>query len=142
MLLLIAAVVLGLLFALVSTQNTQGVMLRLGDYGLTNIPLYLVVFGSILVGLFLSWVLSLFGWVSTRFTLHGKDVHIKHSEKMIDSLKSRVHDVELENAKLRGDEVIDQPSEDAPSEHVHRPNIFRKVHLLMVDQLPHPLEVL
>lgn len=127
MILLIAAVVLGLLFALVATQNTQGVMLRIGDYGLTNVPVFLVVLGSLLFGLFLSWILSFFGWISTRFTLHGKDAHIKHSEKMIDSLKARVHDLEIENAKLRGQEAVDQPSENVVDEHVHRPNIFRRL---------------
>lgn len=99
--LLITAVLFGLWFAYIATQNTAGLTLHFGGYSFRNIPVYGVLLGSFLVGLFVSWFLSAIGWVSSALTIRGKDSRINQAEKTITSLKRQIHDLEIENTVLK-----------------------------------------
>ena len=65
-------------------------------------PLYLVILGSLLVGFLIAGVLSSANSIFSAFKIMGKDTTISNSQKEIDSLKETIHDLELENAKLKG----------------------------------------
>lgn len=97
---IIIVIVLSLIFAFFATQNTSGVTLRIGATMLVNLPLYLVVLGSLLVGFLISWIFSLIDSLSSKFTIHGKDSTIKQTKKTVVDLTKKVHQLELENAKL------------------------------------------
>lgn len=104
--LLIAAVLFGLGFAYLATQNTTGVTLQAGGYALIGIPLYLVVLGSLLVGLFMAFFMSSVGWISSAMTIRGKENRIRQTEGEADTLRQQIHKLELENSRLKGEHKI------------------------------------
>src|ERR1043166_6586406 len=57
MLALLIAVVFGAAVGYFATQNTIPVTVRIAEYAIEEVPLYLVVIGSLLIGLFVAWIL-------------------------------------------------------------------------------------
>lgn len=113
MLSLIILIVFGIGVAFFAGQNTQLTSIVAGPYGLQNIPLYSVVLGAMLFGIFVSWLISLVGFVSTSMTLRGKEGRIRDAEAQNHKLVDRVHALELENERLRGDtKVIEERAHD------------------------------
>lgn len=114
MLTLIAVVLMSFLFAYFSTQNTGGVSLHLGNSTWRNVPLYLIALGSLLIGVIISWLISLVDILSSKLTLLGKDSTIKQTKHTIGDLTKKVHQLELENAKLESEKTArsDQKMKD------------------------------
>lgn len=109
----ILAVIVGLGLAYFATQNTALVNLRFGSYVLLNIPLYLVATGALLLGLLLAWVFYLVRSFSSTITLHGKESKIKEANKTIAELAKKIHQLEIDNARLRektGEQEADDKS--------------------------------
>ncbi|MBI4226369.1 DUF1049 domain-containing protein [Candidatus Roizmanbacteria bacterium] len=75
---LILTVFLGLGFAYFATQNIAPVAVHIVNYRF-NLPLYLVVIFSILVGLLLSLIISLFENISASLTIWGKEAKINQA---------------------------------------------------------------
>lgn len=118
MLALIVIVLFGLGFAYFSTLNTAVISVNfLGT--LLIVPLYGLVLGSLLLGVVVSWILSLFDWASSAWALKKSESKIKESEESLDSLRKKIHDLELENARLRGEH---HSSDDLVSEEKARNN--------------------
>lgn len=119
---LLIAAIIGAGFAILSTQNTIGVPVHLGGYYWTHIPLYLIAIASLLVGLLIAWLLSLINWAASTVHLHGKELRARKAETSADRLEARVHDLELENAKLRSQlhetEAVDQAERPSPLERI------------------------
>lgn len=112
MAILVIAVSVSLLFAFLATQNTFPVTLQAGGYFLRGIPLYIVVLGSLLFGIALSWFLSMFGWIGSAMTISQKERVIKDKNKNVERLEARIQDLEVENAKLKENkrhEEIERP---------------------------------
>lgn len=103
---LILGIIFGLLFAYFATLNTQGVTLRVADLALTNVPLYLIALGSLLIGFLISGLFNLLESISASFALRGKDSQIKHTEQQVQEISQKMHDLEIENAKLRGEKDV------------------------------------
>lgn len=103
MLSLILLIVFGLGMAVFATQNTHTTSIILASYKVDQIPTYLVVVLSMLLGIFVSWLLSLVSTVSSSLTIHGKDGQIRDAKKKIAELQKQVHTVEVENARLVGE---------------------------------------
>lgn len=97
---IILAVIIGLCIAFFATQNTQVITIHLMNYSWKAIPLYLVIIFSLLVGLILSWILSIIQSLSSFFSIHKKDDKIREANKSIAELTKKVHSLELENAAL------------------------------------------
>lgn len=113
MLSLIILLVSGSLIAYFSLQNTMLVSVNFLDLNVTNIPLYYVIIGSMLVGLLLSYAIYIIHSISTSIKLHKKDKRIKENKGELAQLTKRIHQLELENLKLKkesGLEVIDENS--------------------------------
>jgi uncharacterized integral membrane protein len=108
MLTLIAAIVFGLAFGLFATSNTDYTTLRFGAYVLPQIPIYMVVFGSLLIGLLAAWLLSSLEQISSWMTLNQQTHRIRQSESAIQSLQSKIHQLEIENSRLKGEHVVSQ----------------------------------
>ena len=100
---LILMVIFGVWFAWLATQNTVGTTLRIGSYELTNIPLYLIALGSLLLGLLISWIINTLDWISSALTIKSKEGRIAQTEREIDNLQTQIRSLELENARLRGE---------------------------------------
>jgi lipopolysaccharide assembly protein A len=101
MLVIILLLVIGSILVYISKFNFTPVSVNLGLYAFTNIPLFYVIVGSLLAGLVLSYLVYLVHAISTSFRLRGKDNEIKKNEDEVLELTKRVHQLELENEKLR-----------------------------------------
>lgn len=130
---LIITTLIGIIFAFLATQNTTGVDVRLASFTLINVPLYLVALGSLLIGLFVSSLVQIVDSLATLFTIHSKDSQIKTTEKDVVELKNTIHDLELENARLKGEKDATAPTEmqtQKSEEVIEReplPNFFKKL---------------
>jgi cell shape-determining protein MreC len=86
------------------------VTVNLGFHIFSNVPLFFVIIVSLLTGLILSYLVSLVSSFSNFFTLRGKNKEIKKNKNEVLELTKRVHQLELENEKLRTD--TDREPED------------------------------
>ena len=100
MLTLIAAVILGIVGAYFATQNPGYTDINLLGYAY-HIPLYLLVLGSLLIGLLVASLVQIGDILSSSLTLMNKEGELKNSQKSLNYLKDRVNQLELENARLR-----------------------------------------
>ena len=105
---LILLVLFGIIAAVFATQNSTNVPLTLVGYSIKEIPLYLIVSGSLLLGLLLSSIVGFINSISNSFRLHGKDVKIKESNKTAIDLAKKNRELELEITKLRERASINQ----------------------------------
>jgi uncharacterized integral membrane protein len=101
MLALLIAVIFGAAVGYFATQNTIPVTIHLADYALEEVPLYLVVVGSLLIGLFIAWIIYLARSVSSTITIHGKNTEVRRARQDVVELERRVQELEVENARLR-----------------------------------------
>ena len=116
MLNLLVIAIFGLVFALLATQNTQGVDLRLGSYVFNSIPLYLVALSSFILGLLVSTIVSIIDSLFNFFKFQSKDYKIKASTNTIEDLEHKVNNLEAEIARLRGIRNLSpEPTEPRPS---------------------------
>ena len=111
MLFLILAVVIGLGFAFFSVQNTVGVPVQIGNNFYSSVPLYAVALGSLLLGFAVSGIMRMIDWAATGLTLHGKDNQIRKTETTVHQLQQKIHDLELENNRLRGEDKGNKKAE-------------------------------
>ncbi len=97
--------VIGSLLVYISQFNFMLVSVNLGFYAFSDVPLFYVIVASMLFGLILSYVVYLIHSISTSLTIRGKDNKIKEHKDEVLELTKRVHQLELENEKLRQGEV-------------------------------------
>ena len=107
MLIIILSLIVGSLLVFISRFNFQLVTINLGFKVFAGIPLFYVIIGSFVIGLILSYLVSLIQSVSTSFTLHGKNVEIKKNKDEVLELTKRVHQLEIKNEKLGKDSGIE-----------------------------------
>lgn len=100
---LILLLIFGSGVAYLALQNTTHVTFTILNYTLSDIPLFSVIIGSVLVGVLLAYIIYMINSISTALTIHGKDKKIKESEKSAAELTKRIHQLELENAALKKD---------------------------------------
>ena len=103
MLVLLVAVISGIAIAYFGMQNISPVTIRLNEYVWNDVPLYLVIVGSLFIGLFMAWILYFARSVSSTLTIYGKDRAIKKSKHTVAELEQRVHELEVENAQLKNE---------------------------------------
>lgn len=103
MITLMSAIGLGLIFTYFATQNTNTVTISLGNLIWTGILLYVVILGTLLLGFLVASLLSLINEATSALTISGKDHQLKKNENLVDELKNKNHDFELENTHLKGE---------------------------------------
>lgn len=139
MLTLILTVIIGIAFAFVAIQNTNPVSINFYNTQFSNIPLFLVMLGSLLVGLLVAGIMSALDALGSYVALHRKDSKINAAHSTIEDMQKRVHELEVENAQLKGEHsVVEQadihtdPAPQAePEEHTHKPRFS------LMDRLRH-----
>lgn len=109
MLVLLIAVISGIAIAYFGMQNISPVTIRLNEFVWNDVPLYLVIVGSLFVGLFIAGVLYFARSVSSTLTIYGKDRAMKKTKHTVADLEQRVHDLEAEKARLNT--TLTSPSE-------------------------------
>ncbi len=97
---LLTAAIIGTIFAFLATQNTVPVSIHLGGYTWTNVPLFVVAIASLLVGLIISWLLSIVNWAFSSMTIRNKEVRAQKAETSISQLQKRILELENRNTEL------------------------------------------
>ena len=110
MLTLILLLVVGSILVYISQFNFMLVTVNLGLYTFSNVPLFYVIAASLLVGLIVSYVDYLSHAISTFFTIRSKNTEIKGKKDDVLELTKRIHQLELENEKLKHGKVA-QPDD-------------------------------
>jgi len=103
MLVLLVGVIFGLAIGYFATQNTSPVTIQVAEYAFKEVPLYLVIVGSLFVGLFIAWILYFARSVSSTLAIHGRDHALKRVRQTAADLELRVQELQAENAQLKTD---------------------------------------
>lgn len=113
MLALLLFIIFGLIFGYFATLNTSPVTIRFSSYTLENIPLYLLALASLGFGVLFATLFYIFKSLSTHFVLSKKTGELAKSKKEIAELTKKIHQLEIENTRLKtknGEEVTDEDS--------------------------------
>ncbi|HSX19118.1 MAG TPA: LapA family protein [Candidatus Saccharimonadales bacterium] len=102
MIALTLALLIGIVFSFFAIQNNQPVSLQIQNFTFTDIPLYLVTLASMLVGIVLSLIVTFADSISHAIGDFGKDREIKNASHSLEKLENKVHNLEVENARLKG----------------------------------------
>lgn len=111
MITLILFLVVGSVMAYLAQNNLVQVTLHLGTYVFSGIPLFYIIIGSLLTGLGLAYFIQLFNSFFTALTMRGKDSKIKQDKSDIADLTKRVHQLELENERLKNNSTTTEPQD-------------------------------
>ena len=103
MLVLLVGVIFGLAIGYFATQNTTPVTIQVAQYAFKEVPLYLVIVGSLFVGLFIAWILYFAKSISSTLAIHGRDHALKRARQTTADLELRVQELQAENAQLKTD---------------------------------------
>ncbi len=109
MLILILLLIIGGIMVYLAQNNLMLVTLNLGTYVFSGIPLFYIIIGSLLTGLVLAYLIYLVNSIFTTFIMHGKDNKIKQSGSEIIDLTKQIHQLELENERLKNNSTITEP---------------------------------
>lgn len=113
MIALILFVIFGLGFALFATQNTAPTTLNFGQYVLENVPLYLTVLATFGLGLLFATVFYIAKSITSGFLINKKRNEVEHLQRENTQLLKRIHQLELENTKLKAETGKESVDEDA-----------------------------
>src|SRR5262245_65312034 len=102
MLILLIGVIFGLAIGYFATQNTTPVTIHVAQYAFEG-PLYLVIVGSLFLGLFMAWILYFARSVSSTLAIRGKDHALKRARQAVADLELRVRELQAENTHLKTD---------------------------------------
>ena len=109
MLTLILAVVLGIVFSILASENPS--IISLSIFGaVLALPLYIIIALSFLGGIVIVSVISLFDMTTTAFSLQNKESKIREVAKTNQTLQLQLQKISEENARLK-QEVIDTRNE-------------------------------
>lgn len=114
MLILIFLLIVGSGLVYISKFNFTPVTLNLGRYVFSDIPLFYVIIGSLVIGLVSSYLIYRIQAISTFFQLRGKNKEIKKEKSEVLELTKRVHQLELEKEKIKnGSEELKPTDQNA-----------------------------
>ncbi len=92
-------------------NNLMPVTLRLATYTFSGIPLFYIIIGSLLTGLGLAYLSYLVSSIFTGFAIRGKDNKIKQGKSEAVDLTKRIHQLELENERLKNHSALAEPQD-------------------------------
>lgn len=101
MILLILIVIFGIIFSYFATQNTQIVDITFWKYEFPNVPVYMIILGSLGIGFLISALAYVARVLSSSLTLSEKEKDLRSLKKELAEVTKRAHKLELENAKLK-----------------------------------------
>jgi uncharacterized integral membrane protein len=98
MLSILFSAILGLAIGYFALQNATPVTIQLGELAFSDVPLYLIAVGSLILGIFIA---SIFYLARTVSSVHGRHHHPTTDDKTVMALERRIHDLEIENTRLK-----------------------------------------
>ena len=111
MLILILVLIIGSVMVYLAQNNLVAVTLHLGTYVFPGIPLFYIIIGSLLTGLGLAYLVFIVNSIFTGLTMHRKDNKIKQGKSDIVDLTKRIHQLELENERLKNNTTVAVPQD-------------------------------
>ena len=84
-----------------SLQNTTPVSLIFGQFAIPQIPIYVIILGSLLIGVLIAWLFNLIDALSAFLILRKKESTIRELKKTTSELIRRVHHLELDTDKKK-----------------------------------------
>lgn len=103
----------GLLFGYFATHNTSMSSVSLGTYTFDQVPIYVIVLLSLGIGVVVSSLFYISKSLGVGMMFGKKDKELEASRKETADLMKRVHQLELENTRLKtknGEVVEDEDS--------------------------------
>lgn len=88
--------------AIFATQNTQTVNVNFFQNLYPAVPLYLVVLVTLLTGVVFSWLIHIVDIFYSSWEIRNKVNAIKQEKKKNLDLAKKLHELELENAEIKG----------------------------------------
>lgn len=101
MITLVALIVTGIAAAIFATQNTQLTSVQIAQYSFSDVPVYLIVLGAVLLGILVSFIINFINSLAASIAMHGKDGTLKSVKREVDELNKEIHKLELENTRLK-----------------------------------------
>ncbi len=101
MLSIILTIILSLAISFVTTLDSSKTTLRFGETTLSGIPLFYVVFASLIIGALLASVTTIVNLITSKLTIMGKNTALKKSYKSSDQLQEKVNRLEEEKSALK-----------------------------------------
>lgn len=108
---IILLLIFGAAMVYLAQNNLMPVPLYLGSYVVPAIPLFYIIIGSLLTGLCLAYLLYLINSIFTVFSMRRKDKMIKHVKSDVVDLTRRIHQLKLENERLKNNSTIAEPQD-------------------------------
>ena len=124
---LISLALFGIVISYFAIQNTALVSLKVPGYIFIDIPLYLVILGSLLLGFLIAGIVSSIDSMFASFRIMGKNRVINDSQKQLVNLQEKIHDLELENAELRGTKKVLVEDRRLNTSEIHAHDIYHRV---------------
>lgn len=125
---LLLTFIFGLAIAYFAAQNTHPITVTLANYPLTGVPTYFLVIASLLIGLLAGWIINVAQSISTGFAIRGKDQKLKSAETEIHKLQEKIHDLELDNTRLKKtDDEEPRPLIAREHETEYRPSFIDRI---------------
>lgn len=103
MLLVILLLIVGTVLVYLSQFNFEPVTVNVGFYIFSNVPLFFVICASIVAGMILVYVMHLSYVFSQTLAFRKKTKELNENKDEVLELTKRVHQLELENEKLKKD---------------------------------------
>ncbi len=104
---IILLLVLGSGFAYASKFNSMLVTVYMGPYTVSSVPLFYVIVGSMLAGVIFAFLVQIIKNTTSFFELRSKSVEIKKLQDEVLLLTKRIHQLEIENERLKHAEPIE-----------------------------------
>ena len=98
MLSILFSALLGLAIGYFALQNATPVSIQLGELVFSDVPVYLIAVGSLILGIFIA---SIFYVARTASSVYGRYHHPTTDHKTVMALERRIHDLEIENTRLK-----------------------------------------
>ena len=125
---LIILTLFGLGMAYFATQNTGLIHLTVANFYSDGIPLYIVIIGSMLLGIFISWLISLVNSFTASFKMRKIHAQIRDANRTIDELTKKNTELLQKNAQLQeqDEQVTEDLKEPITQEKITNPSIFHQ----------------
>ncbi len=99
----ILLVIIAIAFGFFSTQNSMSIPITFGSAVIPDVPLYIALGVSLLIGLLYSWIINLVDSLFVNANLRKKDHAIMDTQKTNEQLNERIVQLEMENTRLHAE---------------------------------------
>ena len=108
-----------------ATQNTGLIHFTIANFYSNGIPLYVVIIGSMLLGIFISWLISLVNSLTASVKMRKINTQIRDANRAIDELMKKNAELVKENSFLKNEKKEDTLTEDEKDQRVEEEPISR-----------------